>query len=225
MSTLSAIKSTHKHSKYAVFGYIREWEKKNKLQSNIPEMLIYLFLAYYFHGERFIKAGHDIQISKDKLQITKVFGANSKQNRSFGKHWISSICDKIIKWTFKINHIGEYSTIYIGLVTNDDDANSNNDFNAKYWIAIHGNRGMSTRRYKVNAAYTWSRGQSFKKNEELILNYNTGIQKFSAENKDGNLDLPICRNVAFGPDVRYKIAVCMENRNDKITLMDFGIFE
>ena len=104
-----------KYSKYTVFGYIRNIESKRTFTCDIPMMIIYICLTYYFHGEYWYKYGHDLVISKDKTSITKAFNANNKDNRAFGKNWIDMKHPQIVKWRFKFNQIGEFSKTHVGL--------------------------------------------------------------------------------------------------------------
>ena len=72
MLTLKELKSIAKPPRYTAFGYIRDMEKQLKL-SNVPIMINYLCLGYYFHGEYFEKCGDDLMIT-------------SKQNESDENH-------------------------------------------------------------------------------------------------------------------------------------------
>ena len=59
-------------------------------------MICNLCILYYFHGEYFEKAGDDIQISNDKMTITKIRGGSGWNNTSYGKTWIDSSIPKIV---------------------------------------------------------------------------------------------------------------------------------
>ena len=61
MTTLKALKSFPKRPRQTVFGYIRENQKQLSLY-NVPALIGYLCLGYYFHGEFLEKAGDDLKI-------------------------------------------------------------------------------------------------------------------------------------------------------------------
>ena len=63
MTTLKQLKFVNKQYKYTVFGYIREKENELLLH-NIPSIISYLSLTYYFHGEYFDKYGKHLKRSK-----------------------------------------------------------------------------------------------------------------------------------------------------------------
>ena len=112
------LKSIKKDTRFTVFGYVRQNENKLSLYCNIPSMISYLCLSYYYHGEYFEKAGHDIQISNDKMTVTKVTQECNWDNAAYGKTWIDSSIDQIVKWKFKINTLER--SIYICLVSKDN---------------------------------------------------------------------------------------------------------
>ena len=195
---------------------------------NVPKMLMYLCLAFYFHGECFNKCGYDLQISKDKMTIYKIFNNNNHENRAFGKCWISAVCNKIAKWTFKINHIGEFSSIKIGLVTNDNNTNSDHgrkDTTDGYWLSIEGNRALPIAGYTINADDDST--DILAKSDEMTLIYDARHNIFKVEWVEDNLKtnrkLIINDNIESAENMKYKIAVCLENKNDKLTLVNFDL--
>ena len=98
------LKQINDNEKFAVFGYIRETENKLSLL-NIPIMIYYLCLAYYFQQDYFEKRSKNMAISADKLTVTD----NGEATAAYSccKQWIDSHVDQITKWIIKINHLGK----------------------------------------------------------------------------------------------------------------------
>ena len=94
-----------------MFGYIREKENELILH-NIPSIISYISLMYYFHGEHFDKHGQYLKSSPDKMTITNIqktrmdLSCNWK-NVAIGRTSINSMSKCMIKWTFKINSVNE----------------------------------------------------------------------------------------------------------------------
>ena len=74
--------------------------------------IIYLCILYYFHAEYFERCSKDIQISDDKMTITKIKNPDS-WNRYFAKLWIDSISECIV---LKFNHDFEESPLSPGYI-------------------------------------------------------------------------------------------------------------
>ena len=102
-SSLKQLKLIKQDTKFIVVGYVRQNENKLSLFCNVPSMIPYLCLLYYFHGEYFEKVGDDINISKDKRTITKVVESLKFKNTSYGQIWIDPKVPQIAKWKFMIN--------------------------------------------------------------------------------------------------------------------------
>ena len=71
MSTFKTLQSIPNVTKYAVFGYVRKMERKLSLL-NIPQMIHYLILGYYFHGEYFEKSGDEQAIQEFLTRKCKI---------------------------------------------------------------------------------------------------------------------------------------------------------
>ena len=65
---------------------------------NIPVLIHYLILGYYFHGEYFEKAGDDLEISNDKMSVERVSVTEGKtyRNNVYCKKWIKSNMKQIV---------------------------------------------------------------------------------------------------------------------------------
>ena len=96
---MKALKLLPNNTKYTIFGYVRRMEKES-FPLNIPAMITYLILKYYFHGEYFEKAGDDLEISDDKMSVTRITSPgrlNRFMNTAYGKTWIDGNLNQIIR--------------------------------------------------------------------------------------------------------------------------------
>ena len=130
---MNQLKHIQDSIKYTVFGYVRSYEPTLKLidgNKQIPVLISYLCLTYYYHGESFIKSVDDIKISANKMSITKISSISRYNNTSYGTIWIPSIGKPVIaKWSLFINNINhEHTTsvgnIWIAIVSKDNRPNS-----------------------------------------------------------------------------------------------------
>eukprot|EP01084_Bolivina_argentea_P165237 287087_1 len=95
----SGLKHVDKRTKYVVFGYCRSYKT-----NNIPLLVQYLCIAYYWIQEKFTVHGDQINVDVSN----KIKGCNdcetAKYNTTYGNK-IIDINDKSIntyQWTFKL---------------------------------------------------------------------------------------------------------------------------
>ena len=138
--SLSRLKSADDKTKYVVFGYSRT--KMNELAVEIPMMIQYLFLMYYWIEEKFTIHGKQLQI--DSSNKNHIIGNNKTDyshsyNTVYGNNVIDMNDTSIIeyKWTFEYSNIAPFGT-YFGI-----DSSNNK------WIndCIHRDRGNSNEKY------------------------------------------------------------------------------
>eukprot|EP01084_Bolivina_argentea_P037168 68723_1 len=110
-ATFKKFKQINDRCKDIVFGYIRSMECKFS-DWNIPDMISYICLSFYYHGEHFAKKGNNVELSNNKMTITQIkkFIKKSKYcrnwesellyNATYCNVWIESNLNKIAKWTF-----------------------------------------------------------------------------------------------------------------------------
>ena len=70
MLSLRQLKNAHTPFRYAVFGYLRRYEKTDK-SVRIPIMVKYICLNYYLLHETFTKHGDKIKLNEDRHIATK----------------------------------------------------------------------------------------------------------------------------------------------------------
>ena len=188
MTTLKRLKHVNDRYKLTVFGYIHGNEKQLSL-SNVPTMIGYLSLSYYFHGEGFEKASNDINISNDKLTITRTAGPVTWNACAFGKVWVDSMINCVAKWTLKINYLHQdksnWAHVIICLLSKDDESRASQICAPYYEIDGLG----QMKKNETGGVNTYLQGRlyclRFKKNDEIELELDTGKGDIYLTKNDG----------------------------------------
>ena len=220
-SSLKQLKAIEQDTEFTVFGYVRQNENNLSLFCNVPDMVTHLCLSYYFHGEYFEKAGDDIKISNDKMTVTKIAGPADWNNSSYGKQWINSSISQIVEWKFKVNKME--CGIYICLVSCDNRLNEDcigykNKMDFPNY-GFHSGGGVNTR---DEITTSWSMKNSFKfvENDIISMILDTKQGHLFLQNAQGEKSV-VVRTIKSDPEIRYKMAVSLENKSDSVSLVDF----
>ena len=206
MATLKALKLLPNNTKYTTFGYVRRMEKES-FPLNIPAMITYLILKYYFHGEYFEKAGDDLEISDDKMSVTRITSPgsfNRFMNTAYGKTWINGNSDQIIRWRFKIESYGEpISTIFVGIVSNDHRLNEDfANYEDKQWRYFGITKLLPMKQYNfIFDTLDWE--LRIETDDHVVVREDSA--PFPKDN------------------TRYKLALSMTSKTARFTTIDFGI--
>eukprot|EP01084_Bolivina_argentea_P037159 68702_1 len=219
-TTLKQLKQINDHTKRSVFGYVREIQEKLSLP-NIPILISYLCLSYYYHNEYFSKSGHQIEISNDKMSIKKITGDCNYKNTTYCNTWIQSTSNKIAKWTFKTNKYCEdiNGGFYICFVSNYDDK-INEDcsvYELKYMpnyafyptcdevIVFDNDQGEDVMDEYIDLSKQFT----------IVLNLKQKTIGYESSN--------IIKNIEIGNDIKYKLAINIYETGCGISLIDFDL--
>ena len=223
---MNQLKHINDAIKYCVFGYVRSFESLLTLidgNKQIPVLISYLCLIYYYHGEFFLKCGDDIKISENKQMIIKESSICGYNNTSYGSTWIKSNDNLICKWSLFINDINDKKTtsvgnIWIAIVSKDDkinnDCSTDNDrpnysFSNNIHVFLCG-KGSTVNMVKFN------------KNDhiEIILNTKLKTISFKRINFDNDY-VVIFKDIEKHEKIKYKLAIQLYSKNDSVTINDF----
>ena len=105
-SSLQKVKEIDQMSADLVLGYIKNEESLLQLQ-NVPLLVSYRILLFYYLKEYFAKCGKGMEISQDKLMIIKRNGAGWI-NTTYLNRWIDSESGKVLRWKFKIEKCQQF---------------------------------------------------------------------------------------------------------------------
>ena len=98
MSTLfQKLNSVESRIKDSVFGYIRSTASQLFIH-NIPALISYIALNYYYHNEYFAKYGQQVKVTNNNMTLTKIKNLSDKQkfeNTTYGNTWIDTAIPQI----------------------------------------------------------------------------------------------------------------------------------
>ena len=113
---LKKLKTIDQSKQDIIFGFIKQINT-NKGNIEVPELIIYIILSYYYEYEIFDKefCSKTISISgMNKNIITKTNGSCAWQTSVFGLKWIKSTTNNIYKW--KIKNLTSDKCVAFGIV-------------------------------------------------------------------------------------------------------------
>ena len=226
MAPLKELKAIPNKSKCVGFGYIHEMVKQLSI-SNVPEMINYLCLMYYFHGEFFEKAGNDLKICDEGMSIERVtrrgIVSGLWRNTGYGTTWISKDSGRKV-WEFVIRSFGDgdNGTCLIGIAShairsNEEFALTEDTPDTHCCLIRQTSKGNECIKYDtqfelaVMTRYqfvvdTLNWGLCIKKDADVIGTI--VLSRFGKFPKD---------------DTKYKLLVSMANKGAKMTLYDFTV--
>ena len=213
--------------KSLVNGYIRDQQNKLLLGQNIPSVIMYICILYYYDGEYFTQSNEDLSISKDKRTVTKIKNNLYRpwKNRAIGNIWVGSMSNKIVKWKFIINRTtGGLNTIFVALIS--VDTHLDNEFFAypilDAPIYSIGN-GYTVCAYDGRHANQVDIGPLFVVGYQFSIILNTKDSTICYEfDDDITTRKCIFADIVRAESVRYKIAVCLKSLNASMSLIEFA---
>ena len=236
---LSKAKQATKDDTYLVFGYVRNLTQNDEIPTNIPDVICYMMLIYFYIEECFMKSKEgfsNVTISEDQFTITQTENTSSNcnyYNTIFCKNWIDIMSDKLVTWKFKINEI-LLQGITFGLVTNKNWLNWGINTECPFLM-----RYQKTNIQTNDAIYSFSqRYKVYSKLDETTCRYGdirdvyynpNDIITIKFDVEDGCLWFSINdgteRIIYYSVDkqinIRYKLFVCLHAKETSITMTKF----
>eukprot|EP01084_Bolivina_argentea_P108655 194194_1 len=231
--TLQEVKYVDDSNKRLVFGFIREIEAKCSIQ-NTPPLILYTCLLYYYATEYFDKCGTGVNISDDKMTITKDSASGTTwNNTTYCKNFIDSTSKGIVKWTFKMNkfhtekdHNFPSSDICIGITSTEDNTNKDWAFGASGFYYASGNLGKffqtdNDSMNKCNANRDSIEEKiKFGESDQITLILDLEQRKIFQQINAGEKYL-IWKQIKVDENVKYKVAVTLRYPNNSMTLVEY----
>eukprot|EP01084_Bolivina_argentea_P104656 187398_1 len=207
-------------TKNLVYGYIRKNEKLlnglNIIYSNMPELVMYICLTYYYIGHYFEKLPTCLkahtELTNGQTTIWKIDLDKCLNNAVYGNEWINSNAKTKYIWTIKANRSRSYGGIGIGIVSNKHHQNIDFDWDDKFsyycsnggYLAINGIKTSEN-----GAEYTTDDVFSF------ILDLN---EKCIYYHVNGNKKQILFQHVETGEDIKYRFALSLFYLHDSVTV-------
>ena len=209
--------------KDSVFGYIKSQGQKLSLR-NVPALISYITLNYYYHNEYFAKFGQQVALSNNNMAITKQETPEDKEgteNTTYGDTWIDSAIPQIAIWTLQmsVNHF-----ILFGIFSKDtrldEDCACDDDDKPYYAIENDGTRWFKDGNgNQCEADYKWK--ELLK--DKLILILNTENKTISVQKDKSSEIVLVYKNIQTGNGIKYKLGINLYAEDDSVTLIDFDL--
>jgi len=186
-----------------VNGYIRQQENISRI--SVPIQLKYFILYFYVViGECFEKAGDNLCIKDDKLNLERWEHAKTywQLDNGYTKNWIQSTTKQIVTWKFVVTGHAEFDIIFT-LTSNDNCPNSQivhkrDPYHQKLEVSeIAGGRIVEIKFDTINGMVYLSRDDDFSN----ILE----------------------RKVHIANDIKYKLAISISQNGAKVMLNDYVV--
>eukprot|EP01084_Bolivina_argentea_P173912 301254_1 len=216
--SVKSSKQASNRVKSLVFGYIREHESLESI--NIPSLISYTCLTYYFVHEFFSKAREDhFKISDDKMMVTKIEGNGHLDHTIYCNQWINTSSNIIAKWTFSVQNDSNVKSMYFGLASNDkiiDEDFCSQDNGPCYEISSAGDKFSHTfpGGYPLGSEFGWHSNGTITFILDLT-NLTFAIQINDEKPK------AIFNDIEKGNDIKYKMAVQLCDKNDCVILKEY----
>ena len=220
------LKLVDSRTKHLVFGFIRIAqskllnENKIKIFLNIPPLISYICLLYYFIGDYFDVLGDSIELSKDKTVITKT-ESSGWSNSNYGKICIDSQSNAIFKWYLKLNKMMDSLCDAQIFIASDCKITKCpvtwNNYSTNYYGFYIGNG----ERYGYDKPYKgpYFGNKIFKQGDIVCFELNLKNDYIKVyRNDDDDLGI-LYKGINKGQDIKYRICVSLYYKGDQVEII------
>ena len=210
------LNSIDNRTKDSVFGYIRLMERELSFD-NIPDLISFLILLYYYHNEYFAKYGEQVKVSNDNMIITNLI--QYPRCTVYGNTWIDTNIPQIAIWKLKISVRDR--DFGITMSSKDTRLNHVNPYfpNDNPWYALspNWNEAHDDPYLFIEPWWDWRHSCSF----SVILD--TKNRTISVRKDEDSELLMIYQGIDIGEGIKYKLGVILYSKGDNATLIDFDL--
>lgn len=225
---LQRLKRVDRYSRFLVFGFVREifskYKGTNQLWNNAPLLVHFIILKHCGPiVEFFTIAGNYINVLPRKRSIVKT--RKGYESCSFGNVSVSSLDTAVYKWNIVVNRGND---VFLGLVA-----------------CPYGQRSLKPGeslwdQAEMHRVYCyWSEGCVFQPDNDILDEWpNYGDNFGAGDTITIQLDLgqktitfsrnninqgDAYRNVKFGKDIEYTLAITLHHADSQVTIQSFRI--
>ena len=193
--------------------------KYSNSTQNIPELIVFVCLAYYYESKIFEIAHYSLVISGDNNNIIeKTSGGYNWNCSAYGAEWMQSNTNNIYKWTVK-NIFGDRN-VQFGIVSNYPHLAINKCYNSEHSYSYFFHQSLrqngkpipSSIRAKANAKFGCASSETI----IFILNFKDSTITI---NKNNESDV-IFKQIKKGDDILYKLAITVYTKSNCIEVID-----
>ena len=205
VTSLKLLKEANANIQSTIFGYMRQHQ--DALAINIPSMISYLCMAFYFIPEFFEKSQNEewVQISQNKMTATNIKQLDKyrrhKYNPIFCHQWIISTRNCICIWKFRIEEFGSPCIMQ--------------------WALVDREYGEIIEPISLTRSYCLglSNLHRLKQGDIVTIKLDLIAGAFICLLNDG--EAARRRMVAKSEGIKYQLAVDLANTNDSVTLLEY----
>eukprot|EP01084_Bolivina_argentea_P063787 116381_1 len=212
-------------TKSIIFGYIKRIPNISNIASHIPMTIKYLILLFYSELEWFETVPKDIDISNNKMTITKKkYAKLNWANVTFCKNLIPATLNKIVKWTFKINKYHQkkislpfYQAFCIRIQTKDTRDRNQRTNDTFYEFTSDGSlfeHGM----YELFRKH--GNGRKFRENDIVTVILNLKNRQILQQIND-EMCVILWSNIEINASIYYRIAITIRHPQNSISMFRY----
>ena len=210
---LERLKQIDDDNNYTVSGYIRKIQNELSLL-NVPTIIYYLCLSYYYFEEYFEKVTNGMDISSDKLTVTH---NTEKYGVSWCKQWIDFHIEQIVKWEIKMEFIVQCFTSLQIQFTSDDTIVSYGFYPPSYGFYCDGN----TITQDESCIRNLSGRVKFKTGDILTITLNTKEKTIGVIKNDEKIYI-IWTKIRSDKSVRYKLRIKSSCTTNSVSIINYS---
>lgn len=208
-------------SRFTVYGWIRK-VKKLYNWANFPlSELASIIVQYFASVEMFKTIAKCVELSEDKLSVTKKKGESDWRNACYGSVTIPSKSNIICEWELKIsNPPGETAGIVLGIARKEDitqylwDTLKDKD----QYVYAYGNWSAKTNARDIDNVDYGDGEYHDNCKVKIHLNMKLGQISFSIEDLNHGIAFD---NIKKGDDIEYRLMVSLFFVGGKVEILDF----
>ena len=209
----SKIKRIPPFAKNIVYGYIRLQIIKNQYD-NIPELIFFICLIYYYQFDIFGKHSKNLIILGDAKNIITKTKGRPQWDPIYGIEWFESNKNNIIKWTVKLID-GNYN-VAVAIVSNKHHLEIDQDIRWPYSYVyyFHNLRSIDGNTESKHSKIKIVKGDKV----TFILDFTSStLEVIKNDNEDNDI---IFTNIRKGNDIKYKIALQIHYTGTSVQFID-----
>ena len=226
---LQNVKFVDNSSKKLVSGYCRDTARKVKIDQIIPDLVLHICMLFYFQQEFIATIGegdeeedHNFEISEDKRTVGLIDGC---WGTLYGNIIIDSLSQIICRWNIKIlrkqkeSRWNYASSLYIGLCGDvQSDTFLEYDFNLPYHSFCANGNGLMYSDSKLKA--NDERYTKWEENDMVGIKLDLKQRNVEYFVNDKSVGI-IFKNVPIGENIKYRLAITMNQDGEKIQIDSF----
>ena len=191
---------------------------------NVPALISYISLNYYYHGEYFSKYGQQVKLSKNNMTVTKIKqlhdrGYYDRNNTTYGNTWIDTNIPQIATWRLKLSMVEE-GVIYFCMLSKDNQVDGACiDWNDRPCYAFGTNNGGAY--YPSGCKFNNCWFKVGVDNISIILN--TKKKTVDVKDNESSNITTVYKDLEIGDKIRYKLGIILHKPGDSATMIDFDL--